>query len=197
MSLRRIRVQLKTATRDGDRNLYILTNLPKHVSAKKVAELYRHRWTIENAFQDMTVHLRCEINTLGYPPAALLGFCVALIAYITLAVVKAALQHVHGAEKIREEFSGYYLADELGAVYRGMLIAIPADEWVIFRDMPSARFVALFIELARGVNMRRFKKHPRKAEKKQPTRKKNSDPPHVSTARILAMRKSKKPSSGK
>lgn len=35
LSLRRIRVQLKKATRDGDRNLYILTNLPKRVSAKK------------------------------------------------------------------------------------------------------------------------------------------------------------------
>ncbi len=197
LSLRRIRVQLKSATRDGDRNIYILTNLPKCVFAKKVAELYRNRWTIETAFQDLTVHLRCEINTLGYPPAALLGFCVALIAYITLAVLKAALQHVHGAKKIQEEFSGYYLADELGAVYRGMLIAIPADEWAIFRDMSFTRFVALLIELAHGVNMRRFKKHPRKAKKKQPPRKKNSDPPHVSTARLLAMRGSKKSRSGK
>jgi IS4 transposase len=87
LSLRRsIRVQLKSATRGGDRNIYILTKLPKRVFAKKVAELYRNRWTIETAFKDLTVHLRCEINTLRYPPAALLGFCVALIAYITLAV---------------------------------------------------------------------------------------------------------------
>jgi len=197
LSLRRIRVQLKSATRDGDRNIYILTNLPKRVSAKKIAELYRDRWTIETAFQDLTVHLRCEINTLGYPPAALLGFCVALIAYITLAVLKAALQHVHGAKKIQEELSGYYLADELGAVYRGMLIAVPANEWVIFRDMSFTQFVALLIELAQGVNMRRFKKHPRKAKKKQPPRKNNSDPPHVSTAKILAMRESKKSRSRK
>ena len=192
LPLRRIRVQLKSATRDGDRNIYILTNLPKRVNARKIAELYRERWTIETAFQDLTVHLRCEINTLGYPPAALLGFCVALIAYITFAILKAALQHVHGAEKIQEEFSGYYLADELGAVYRGMLIAVPAQEWIIFRDMPSAHFVDLLIDLAREVNMRRFKKHPRKAKKKQPPRKKKSDQPHVSTARILAKRGSEK-----
>ena len=192
LPLRRIRVQLKSATRDGDRNIYILTNLPKRVNARKIAELYRERWTIETAFQDLTVHLRCEINTLGYPPAALLGFCVALIAYITFAILKAALQQVHGAKKIEEEFSGYYLADELGAVYRGMLIAVPAQEWIIFRDMPSAHFVNLLIDLARGVNMRRFKKHPRKAKKKQPPRKKKSDQPHVSTAKILAKRGSKK-----
>lgn len=159
---------------------------------KKVAELYRNRWTIENAFLDLTVHLRCEINTLGYPPAALLGFCVALVAYITLAVLKAALQHVHGAKKIQEEFSDYYLADELGAVYRGMLIAIPPDEWVIFRKMPFDKFVALLIELASGVNMLRFKKHPRKPKKKQSPRKKKSDSPHVSTARLIAKRRSKK-----
>ena len=192
LPLRRIRVQLKSATRDGDRNIYILTNLPKRVNAGKIAELYRERWTIETAFQDLTVHLRCEINTLGYPPAALLGFCVALIAYITFAILKAALQQVHGAKKIEEEFSGYYLADELGAVYRGMLIAVPAQEWIIFRDMPCAHFVDLLIDLAREVNMRRFKKHPRKAKKKQPPRKKKSGQPHVSTARILAKRGSRK-----
>jgi hypothetical protein len=197
LTLRRIRVQLKTSTRDGDRNLYILTNLPEAVSANKVAELYRTRWTIENAFQDLTVQLRCEIKTLGYPPAALLGFCVALVAYITMAVLKAALQHVHGAQKIQEEFSGYYLADELSAVYRGMLIAVPADEWIIFRTMRFAEFTALLIELAQGINMRRFKKHPRKPKKKQPPRKKNSASPHVSTARLLAKRVSKKSRSRK
>jgi hypothetical protein len=94
--------------------------------------------------------------------------------------------------RIQEEFSGYYLADELGAVYRGMLIAVPAPEWIIFRDMSSEHFVDLLIDLARKVNMRRFKKHPRKAKKKQPPRKKNSGQPHVSTARILAKRGSKK-----
>ncbi len=137
------------------------------------------------------------LPTPGYPPAVLQGFCVALIAYITLAVLKAALQNVHGAKKIQEEFSGYYLADELGAVYRSMLIAVPANEWVVFRDMSFPQFVALLIELAHGVNMQRFKKHPRKAKKKQPRRKNNSDPPDVSTAKILAMRGSKKSRSGK
>jgi len=191
LPLRRIRVQLKTSTREGERNLYLLTNLPTQLCATKVAELYRSRWTIENAFQDLTVHLRCEINTLGYPPAALLEFCVALVASITLAVLKAALAHVHGARTIHEELSGYYLADEIGAVHRGMLIAVPAHEWAIFHNMPFAQFIALLIELAHGVNMRRFKKHPRAPKKKPPPRKNKSDSPHVSTSRLLAMRASK------
>jgi IS4 transposase len=80
-TFRRIRVSLKTATRDGDQNLFLLSNLPESAAdAVKIAALYRKRWTIETAFQDLAVHLNSEINTLGYPPAALFGFCVALIA---------------------------------------------------------------------------------------------------------------------
>jgi hypothetical protein len=45
---RRIRVKLDQATRDGDRVLYILTHLPlRKASAKRVARLYRKRWTLE------------------------------------------------------------------------------------------------------------------------------------------------------
>jgi hypothetical protein len=45
---RRIQVKLDQATRDGDRVLYLLTNLPvRKASAKRVARLYRKRWTLE------------------------------------------------------------------------------------------------------------------------------------------------------
>ena len=45
---RRIQVKLDQATRDGARVLYILTNLPlRKASAKRVARLYRKRWTLE------------------------------------------------------------------------------------------------------------------------------------------------------
>ena len=48
---RRIRVKLDQATRDGDRVLSLLTNLPlRWASAKRVARLYRKRWTLETAF---------------------------------------------------------------------------------------------------------------------------------------------------
>jgi hypothetical protein len=42
-------------------------------------------WFIETAFQERTVHLACEVNTLGYPKAALFGFAVAVVAYNALA----------------------------------------------------------------------------------------------------------------
>jgi len=78
---RRIRVKLDQATRDGDRVLYILTNLPlRKASAKRVARLYRKRWTLETAFQHLEAYFHSEIHTLGYPKAALFGFCLALVA---------------------------------------------------------------------------------------------------------------------
>jgi IS4 transposase len=43
-----------------------------------VAALYAARWTIETAFHPLTLELQCEVDTLGYPKAALFGFCVAL-----------------------------------------------------------------------------------------------------------------------
>ena len=49
--------------------------------------LRRHYgWQIEGLFQDLTVALHCELDTLGYPRAALFGFGTALVAYNTLAV---------------------------------------------------------------------------------------------------------------
>jgi IS4 transposase len=55
--LRRITIRLKTATRDGDKEIHVLTNLPSKVSAVRVASLYRQRWTLEQAFNELTTHL--------------------------------------------------------------------------------------------------------------------------------------------
>ena len=93
---RRLRITLDHATRDGDTELYILTNLPRQVSAKRVTQLYQKRWKLETAFQHLEAYFHSEINTLGYPKAALFGFCLALVAYNLLAVVLAALRGVHG-----------------------------------------------------------------------------------------------------
>jgi len=47
---RQIRVLLKKETRYGDKEIFIITNLPKKAaSAKKIAEIYRGRRTIETS----------------------------------------------------------------------------------------------------------------------------------------------------
>jgi hypothetical protein len=187
--LRRIEVRLSKPTRDGETTIAILTNLPKRdASPGKIAELYRKRWTIETAFQDLALHLNSEIDTLGYPRAALFGFCVALTAYMVMAVNRAALGHVHGAQTIEENFSGYYHADELANVYRGMMIAIPPEHWIVFRRFSNTEFIEVLILLASKVNLSRFQKHRRgpKKPKKKPFVDKAT--PHVSTAQIIARR---------
>lgn len=189
-TFRRIRLELDEPTRDGEQVIYLLTNLPRQVaSAKTIARLYGKRWTIERAFQDLEGHLHSEINTLGYPQAALFGFCVALVAYNALAVVFAALRAVHGAQTIDHEVSGYYLANEIAETHRGMMIAIPEEYWQVFATMSAAVFAATLLQLAHKVRLRTFRKHPRGPKKPSPKRHSSAQQPHVSTARLLSQQR--------
>ncbi len=187
---RRIRVLLKKETRDGDKEIFIITNLPqKAAGTKKIADIYRGRWTIETSFQELEKWFNSEINTLEYPPAALFGFCVSLISYMIVSVIKAALSSIHGTKIIEEQVSGYYLADEISATYRGMMIAIEAEEWEIFRKLTQAQLVQLLRKLAKKMKLSAFRKHPRGPKKPASKRKRDPKTPHVSTAKLIASRK--------
>jgi hypothetical protein len=187
--LRRITVELKKPTRDGDWTLHVLTNLPaREVTAAQVAELYARRWTIETMFQELTCTLTCEIKTLGYPKAALFGFCLALLAYHAMSVVKAALCRVHGAEPVERNLSGYYLALELAQTYPGMMVAIPSSHWTIFRELAPLKMAQLLQMLAGNVILRRYQKHPRGPKKPSPKKSRYRNGRHVSTAKLLAGR---------
>ena len=184
---RRLRVSLNTATRAGETELFILTNLSKSVaSAKLIAEMYRKRWCIETMFQELEAHLHSEINTLGYPKAALFGFCVALVAYNVLAVVKAALRNLHGDETIDNELSGYYLAGNIARTYDGMMIAVAPEDWAVFHAMPLTQLAEVLLQLAANVKLSKFRKHRRGPKKPRPKRDKYPNQPHVSTAKLLA-----------
>jgi hypothetical protein len=190
--LRRIQITLRTKTRDGDRRLAVVSNLPgKGVSAASapvVADLYRRRWKIEIAFQNLERDLNSEINTLGHPPAALFCFCVALVAFNMFAVIKAALRAAHGPESA-EHISGYYLADEIEGTRRGMTIAIPDKHWLVFGRMSTAKLAEALVQLALLMNLSAFQKHPRGQKKPPPKRLYDPKHPHVSTARLLNQRK--------
>src|SRR3954451_24991716 len=126
--LRRVTVILDKPTRDGDTEIHLVTNLPvEAANARTIAEMYRRRWTIETAFQEMEKTLKGEIKELGYPKAAMFSFCVALLSYNVMSAVKAALRAAHGAEET-ETVSVFYLADEVKMSHRGMIRAIPKDE---------------------------------------------------------------------
>jgi IS4 transposase len=186
---RRLRLKLNHATRDGATLLYILTNLPaRPVSATQVARLYQRRWTLETAFQYLEAYFHSEINTLGYPKAALFGFCLALVAYNVLAVVLAALRGVHGQQTVDDEVSLYYLANEVATTYHGMMIAIPEMEWDVFYRMSALDMAVTLLDLAKRVNIRAFRKSPRGPKKPRPERDGNAKQGHVSTAKLLMAR---------
>jgi hypothetical protein len=192
LTLRRIVIRLTQPTRHGDTQVVILTNLPPTVSALQVAELYLKRWTVEGLFQVITDTLRCEINTLGYPKAALFSFAMALVAYNLLSVVKAALRAVHGTGKIEAAISNYYLVEEIQATYHGMMIAIPAPDWRPFADLCPVEFAGWLKQWAAGVNLKRFLSSPKLKKNPPPERKREPKRPHVSTARLLEQKKNKR-----
>jgi hypothetical protein len=188
--LRRITVVLDKPTRDGDTEIHVLTNLPRtDASARVIADLYRKRWTIETAFQELEETLQSEINTLGYPKAALFAFCVALVAYNIMSTVKAALRSVHGAAVVDTGFSTHDLAEEVAATHRGMMIAIPEDEWVVFQGMSPRELSPLLKRFAAAVRLSEYRKQPRGPKKPRPKRTSGAKARHVSTAKLLMRRK--------
>ena len=185
LTLRRIEVRLFTETRDGERTIALLTNLPATVTALDVAEDYRVRWTIEKHFQFLTQSLQCELPGLGQPRAALFGFSMALMAANALAVVRGAVRSAHGAEA-EAEVSGYYLADEIAHDYRTLMKYVPAEQWQGWKDLPAVALAPLLRRLAANVKVKGLTRS-RRGPKKPPQQKPVYDPKHkhYSTARLL------------
>ena len=187
-TFRRVTVQLDQPTRDGDTEVHVLSNLPAEISAKTIANLYQQRWTVEAAFGEIATTLRGELETLAYPKAALFGFCTALTMYNLLSVVKAAIRVAHriGNDKL----SAYYLADEIAATYRGMMIVLPPPAWrERFAELSIARMATALLRLAKLVRLSQFRKHPRGPKKPPPNKFNKKHRSHVSTKRILDQRK--------
>lgn len=191
--VRRITIELFEPTRDGDKEMHILTNVPaRKATAQRMAELYRKRWTIETMFQELTETLTCEVKALGYPKAAVFAFCLALVAYNAIAVVKAAMRAAHGEETIEKNVSGYYMSLEISRTTTGMMIAIPSEDWTIFHNLSSSQLAKLLKALAAKIDLSKYQKHPRGPKKPKPKKTSGAKIKHVSTARVLAKRNRKK-----
>ena len=188
LRLRRITVRLDAPTGNGEDEIRLLTNLPSRISGKRIARLYRSRWSIEQVFQDLATCLRSEVNTLGYPKAALLGFCLALVTFNLLSTIKGSLRSAH---KLTDRpLSTYYLADEIAMTWRGMEIAIPEDHWRrAFANKTLPQLARLLRWLARQTTIHQFITHPWTPKRKQPKRESGYRGRHVATYRLLLKRK--------
>ena len=183
--VRAILIQRHQPLRNGKRLLILLTNVPKKkASAKKLALLYMKRWTIEEAFRQLTQYLSCEVKTLGYPKAALLAFSLAVVAYNCLACVKAGLAACQGWERIDQELSSYHVAREVKRTYEGMCIAVPEAVWKPYGQMTVEEVARELITIANTVNWNRYKKSPRGPKKSPRVGYRRST--HVATAELLA-----------
>ena len=185
LTLRRMEVRLWQKTRDGDRTIAVLTNLPEKVSALQIAAIYRERWTIEKHFHFLTQSLNCEVSGLGQPRAALFAFAMALVAANALAVVRGTLRSVHGVEA-EAEISGYYLAEEVAGDYRTLMKYLPAEEWLGWKSLPTLAMAKLLCALAQHVRLKgltRSQRSPKKPPQEKPVYDKKHK--HYSTARLL------------
>src|SRR4051812_39761684 len=186
LTLRRIRLVLDQPTEDGETEIFLLSDVPAaEADGRLLATIYGRRWTVEHVFQTLTEALRCEIDTLAYPKAALFGFCTALVAYNAVAAVRAALRAAHGAEHVEKEVSTYHVAGEVARTYEGMMIALPPREWAIFRTAGAvefAEFLQAVAELAWLAKYPLSHRGPKKPRPKQTSGKTNH---HVATARLL------------
>lgn len=182
---RYIVIRLDQPTRDGETEVRLLSNVPpERASAIVLAELYLRRWTIENSFQQLTELLRCEVDTLAYPKAALLAYSLAVCAFNLTAVLKGALASVVGQGKVEEELSSYEVAQDIAQNSPGMTVALPTECWERFATMSSTVFAAWLTEVARTLRWSRYlksKRGPKKSVQMRRTRR----GAHRSTARVL------------
>jgi hypothetical protein len=184
-TVRRISLELHEPTRDGETEIHVLTNLPAHkVSALRAVQAYRQRWTIEKAFLEVAQNTHGEIETLGYPAAALFAFSLALVVFNIHAVLQAAVRATHDPAQTGRELSVFYVAHEVASASMGLNIALDAAYWTrAYADLSEAQFVAELLRIASGVDIRRYQKHPR-GPKKKPA-KKTPARQHTATQRLL------------
>jgi hypothetical protein len=187
--LRRVTVKLVDPTRDGDTELHLLTNLPASVPAVTISNAYAERWTIETCFGHVAQALNAEINTLAYPGAAILCFCLALVLFNVISALKTLLLKYSTASE-KPELSYYYLALEIAETRLGMEITIDGAYWRQLAELSLSDFVSWVKSTAKAANLRRYRKHPRGPKRPPPKRASGKRRAHVSTYRILENSKS-------
>lgn len=183
--VRRITVELDAPTRDGDTQIHLLSNVPgEQVSAGQLAQLYRERWEIENAFYVLTMTLTCEVKSIGHPRAALFLFCLAMLAYNCRQVLYGVLGTVHDSSEVAA-MSDHSVARAIVQPMDGLVTAIPESDWddIVPSSAPGrAQFLR---RVSRHVDVCSHKKSVRGPKNPQPPRQRCQAGTHVATYRLL------------
>lgn len=187
--LRRITVCLDKPTRDGDTELHLLSNVPAgNASACRLADAYRQRWEIENAFYVVTTTMHCESKSNCHPRCALFQFCMAMLAYNCRQVLLASLYAEHAQDEV-EKMSQFKMSTAIVAPMEGMLTAIDAGEWDRHTSRKPRAVASFLRQVGRTVKVKSYRKSVRGPKKPPPKRKRCKAGTHVSTAKLLATRR--------
>ena len=186
MVVRRVTVELDKPTRDGDEVVHVLTNLPSKVAATEVAELYRHRWEEETAFNVLQMTLTCEHTGIGHPQAAVFLFCMSVLAFNLRQTIFAALYATHDEDEVNE-ISHFHVSKNVSDNTEGMLIAITEEEWDQLIPTTAKKLVSLLTTIASEIDPNEYRKSRRGPKKKKPHRSRNVPSSHVSTAKLLGL----------
>lgn len=183
--VRRITVELFEPTRDGAREIHILSNVPvQDASAIRLAGLYLKRWEIENAFHVLTMTLTCELKSLAHPRAALFLFCMAMLAFNTRQVLLGVLFSEHDQDDV-EQMSQFKVAKAIVGPMEGLVTALPESEWHVLVPGDLRGCVRFLIDVSRHVPVPDYRKSVRGPRKKPPSRERCKAGTHVSTFKLL------------
>lgn len=188
ITVRRIVCKLFKPTQKGKTEVVILSNVPcKEADAIELSHLYLDRWKVEVLFNHITLNLNCEIQSLGYPPAALFCFALSLIAYNCMSIVKSMVAKIHGREEA-SNLSHYYVVNEIASTTDGLLIAIPAVCWEGIDKMPIESFLSQLTNVIEKMNMKQYRKSVRGPKHPPPKKTGGVRDVHASTKRLIANR---------
>ncbi len=99
--------------------------------------------------------------------------------------MQAALRATFGEQKVQEEVSGYYIANEVRITMEGFLIATKPDDLIPFQTMTPNVLAAELLRCAANVRLPKYKRHPRGPKTPVPARTRFRKHTHVFTARLL------------
>lgn len=190
LRLRVITIKRFKPTSNGKMEIELLTNLPSKVKATRIATAYRKRWSIENVFQDLGEALATEIDTLGYPGAALFGFTIGCILQNIHSMIEHSLRITHKSTlPPTARLSRYKLALEIQSTVPGMEIAIQASSWEkSFGRLSIKEFAKWLLATAKGTvveNYRTYRWSPKGPKQKRMSGKRIH---HIATQKVLDKR---------
>lgn len=98
--------------------------------------------------------------------------------------VKGALRAAHGAE-VADGVSDYHLALEVSGACPGLWIAVATGTWSLIGAWSVGDMAKWLLGLARGANLKRYRKATRGPKKPRPPRTRFPETKHVATSRLL------------